>query len=272
VRGLSVVPYYEDAAVRGGLSVVPYYEDAAVTLYHGDCRDVLPTLGAVDHVITDPPYDEHTHTRQRRGSSAPGRGKQFGLSSNAISMERHVGFGFIGAGEMHFAATEFQRLARRWVLVFCAMEQQASWKAALTLCGLEHVRFGIWHKPGATPQFSGDRPGSVCEAIEIAHRPGRKTWNGGGRFAHWTVPIVKAQTGERCHPTQKPEALMEALITDFTDPGDVVLDAYAGSGSTGVAAKRLGRRAILIERDEAHAETSVKRLSQGALDLFGQSA
>lgn len=249
----------------------PFYEDSAVQLFHADCREVLPHLQSVDHVITDPPYDEHTHTRQRRGSATPGRGKQFGLG-NSISMERHVGFGFIDAEELHFAATEFERLAKRWVLVFCSMEQQVEWKRELVMCGLEHVRFGIWHKPGATPQFTGDRPGTVTEAIEIAHRPGKKRWNGGGKFAHWTVPIVKAQTGERCHPTQKPEQLMEALVADFTDPGDVILDAYAGSGSTGVAAKRLGRRAILIERDEAHAETAAKRLSQGALDLFGQSA
>lgn len=254
--------------------MTPYYADEAVTLFLADCRDVLPTLETVDHIITDPPYDEHTHGKQRRGS-AGGTGHQFGFGhggSSGISLERHVGFGFIGADELHFAATEFERLAKRWVLVFCSMEQQADWKRELVTCGLEHVRFGIWHKPGATPQFTGDRPGTVTEAIEIAHRPGKKRWNGGGKFAHWTVPIVKAQTGERCHPTQKPEQLMEALIADFTDPGDVILDAYAGSGSTGVAAKRLGRRAVLIERDEAHAETAAKRLAQGALDLFGQSA
>lgn len=248
----------------------PYYEDEAVRLYHGDCRDILPTLEAVDHVITDPPYDEHTHTRQRRGAATDGRGKQFGLSRTSISMERHLGFGFISHAEMHFVATEIGRLARRWVLVFCAMEQQKDWHSALVLSGLEHVRFGIWHKPGATPQFTGDRPGTVTEAIEIAHRPGKKRWNGGGGFGYWTAPIVKAQTGERCHPTQKPEQLMEALISDFTDAGDVIGDFFGGSGTTAVAAKRLGRKCIVIEKSEAYCEVAAKRLSQAALPLYAE--
>lgn len=250
--------------------MTPFYEDSAVQLFHGDCRDVLPLIDRVDHVITDPPYDEHTHSKQRRGA-AGGTGHQFGFGrggSSGISMERHLGFGFINGEDMHAIASECARMSRRWVLVFCAMEQQAEWRQALTAHDLEHVRFGIWHKPGATPQFTGDRPGTVTEAIEIAHQAGKKRWNGGGGFGMWTFPIVKSQTGARCHPTQKPEALMEALVRDFTDEGDVILDPFAGSGTTGVAAKRLGRRAILIEREEKYCEVAAKRLQQGALNLW----
>lgn len=254
--------------------MTPYFQDGGVTLFHGDCRDVLPTLERVDHWISDPPYDEHTHSKQRRGA-AGGTGHQFGFGrggSSGINMERHLGFGFISDEDMARVAAEAARLTKRWVLVFCAMEQQAAWKNALTSHGLEHVRFGVWHKPGATPQFTGDRPGTVCEAIEIAHPKGKKKWNGGGGFGMWTEPIVKAQTGERCHPTQKPERLMMQLVSDFTDGGDLILDPFAGSGTTGVAAKRLGRRAILIEREEKYCAVAAKRLSQGALDLFGASA
>lgn len=164
-------------------------------------------------------------------------------------------------------AQQASRLARRWVLIFCAMEQQADWMRLLTSSGLEHVRFGIWHKPGATPQFTGDRPGTVTEAIEIAHRKGKKKWNGGGGFGMWTAPIVKAQTGLRCHPTQKPEDLMCGLVADFTDYGETILDPFCGSGTTLVAAKRLGRKAIGIEINEAYAEIAAKRLAQGALPL-----
>ena len=245
--------------------MTPAYQDASVTLYHGDCLDILPQLGPVDHVITDPPYDEHTHGKQRRGAAVPGRGKQFGLSTHTISVERHVGFAALTSDDMLALAEVFARVARRWVLVFCAMEQQAAWMRDLVGAGLEHVRFGIWHKPGSTPQFSGDRPGTACEAIEIAHRAGRKRWNGGGGFGMWTAPIVKAQTGERCHPTQKPHELMESLIADFTDEGETILDPFAGSGTTLVAAKRLGRKAIGIEREEKYCEIAAKRCAQGSL-------
>jgi DNA modification methylase len=245
--------------------VTPYYQDEAVTLWCGDCRDVLPTLAQVDHVITDPPYDERTHGAQRRGSAKTGRGKQFGLSKTSISVERHVGFAALGADQMTELSAQFARLSQRWIVIFCAMEQQAVWMANLTAAGMEHVRFGIWHKPGSTPQFSGDRPGTPCEAIEIAHPPGRKRWNGGGGFGMWTAPIVKTQTGDRCHPTQKPEALMRDLVADFTDPGDTILNPFAGSGTTLVAAKRLGRKAIGIELNPAYCDVIMQRLRQGSL-------
>lgn len=252
--------------------IEPYYTDErhGITLWLGDCRTVLPTLDAVDHVITDPPYDEHTHSKQRRGAAA-GTGHQFGFGrggSSGISLERHVGFGFITDEDMCLAAAEIARLARRWCLVFCAMEQQADWQVALTGHGLEHVRFGVWHKPGSTPQFTGDRPGTGCEAIEIAHPAGKKRWNGGGGFGFWIAPIVKAQTGERVHPTQKPIALMRELVRDFTDPGETILDPFAGSGTTLVAAKTLGRKAIGIELEERWCEAAAKRLEATPTPLF----
>ncbi len=244
--------------------IQPYYADAAVTLYLGDCLDILPQLEPVDHVITDPPYDEYTHRKQRRGA-AGGRGHQFGFGrggSAGISMERHIGFVFIDAADMGFVAHQIGRVCRRWALVFCAMEQQADWKKALEHCGLGHVRFGVWSKPGSTPQFTGDRPGTGCEAIEIAHRPGKKRWNGGGGFGLWTHPIVKSQTGDRCHPTQKPLPLIVDLIRDFTDEGETILDPFAGSGTTAVAAKLNGRKAILIEREEKYCAIAAKRLRE----------
>ena len=168
-------------------------------------------------------------------------------------------------------AGEIARLSLRWVVIFCAMEQQSDWKLSLLARGLEHVRFGIWYKPGSTPQFTGDRPGTACEAIEIAHRPGKKRWNGGGGFGFWEVPIVKSHTGDRCHPTQKPEHLMSALLGDFTDEGETILDPFMGSGTTLVAAKRLGRKAIGIEINEDYCKVAVSRLRQRALPMFGEA-
>jgi DNA modification methylase len=234
----------------------------AWTLNLGDClgEGGLATLAdrSVDHVICDPPYDEHTHGMQRRG--ATGRDRRFGLGHSTISMERHVGFAAITGEQMDKCAEQFARLAQRWVLVFCALEQQAAWADALECAGLEHVRFGLWHKPGSTPQFSGDRPGTAAEAIEIAHQPGRKRWNGGGGFGLWTEPIVKTQCGDRVHPTQKPISLMDALVRDFSDPGDLICDPFAGSGTTLLAAVRTGRRAVGWEKDPGYYETARKRL------------
>jgi DNA modification methylase len=249
--------------------VNPYYADDAVTLYHGDCEEVLPALSQVDVVITDPPYSEHTHNSVRSAKMLPtDRGSRGGAD-----VRRSVGLGFehLTPDLREFCAHQFARLARRWVLVFSDVESDHLWRDDLVMNGLSYVRTGAWVKVGATPQFSGDRPATGFEAITICHPLGKKRWNGGGKHAVWSVPIVldRSHNGARLHPTQKPIALMQGLVGLFTDLGEVVLDAFAGSGTTLVVAKQLGRRAIGIEQDEAYCEVIAKRLSQGVLD-FGE--
>src|SRR5690606_5164764 len=92
-------------------------------------------------------------------------------------------------------------------------------------------------------------------------------WNGGGTHAVWSHPIVLNRTGSdpRLHTTQKPEPLLLELVALFSDPGDTILDPFSGSGTTLVAARRLGRRAIGIEREERYCEVIAQRLAQGAL-------
>lgn len=255
--------------------MTPYYRDDAITLYHGDCRDILPALGQVDHGIMDPPYSEHTHSKSRRGGSdAPaldGKGRRPRAS---FSREKDLGFDALDAATRDFIATWCASNVRRWSLVFSDVESTADWRAALTDPArgkVDYVRTGAWVKVGATPQFSGDRPAIGFEAITICHRTGRKRWNGGGSHALWTHPIVlnRSHDDPRLHTTQKPEPLMLELVQLFTDPGEVIVDPFAGSGTTGYAAKRLGRRAILIEREEHYCEVIARRMGQGALDLFG---
>jgi DNA modification methylase len=71
------------------------------------------------------------------------------------------------------------------------------------------------------------------------------------------------------HSTQKPESLMRALVDQFTDPVETILDTFAGSGTTLVAAAYLGRKAVGIEQNEKHAETIAKRLTKAGDTLFG---
>jgi site-specific DNA-methyltransferase (adenine-specific) len=108
------------------------------------------------------------------------------------------------------------------------------------------------------PQVTGDRPAQGDEAIVIAHVPGRKRWNGGGKTAIYPFPLANGDG--RIHPTQKPEALLEALVRDFTDPGELVLDPFAGSGTTGVACKRLGRRFVGWETQERYQRAAQARI------------
>ena len=259
-----------------------FYQDDSVVLWHGDCKDVLPVLDPwiekVDHIITDPPYSEHTHNKQRRGGhlDTKGTGKK---TRAGISRKRDLGFEHLDEETRKTCAHEFERLAGRWVLVFSDVESCHLWREDLEDVGLDYVRTGAWRKLGSTPQFTGDRPATGFETITMAHPPGKKRWNGGGRHGWWEVeemgapvykvPIVlnRSKTEPRLHETQKPLSLMTMLIEDFTDPGELILDPFAGSGTTLRAAKDLGRKAMGIERRESDCEIIADRMSQGV--LFG---
>ena len=263
------------------MAMKPYYEDDSVAIFHADLRDILPYLDpcSVDHVITDPPYSEHTHAKQRRGGhdlEKKGNGRP---TRAGISRCRELGFAPLDDLTRDYAAQAFALLVKRWVLIFSDVESCHLWRQALAMHGLDYVRTGAWRKLGSTPQFTGDRPATGYETITIAHPKGKKRWNGGGRHGWWDVdemaqpvweqPIVINRSGgdPRLHPTQKPLGLMGQLIGDFTDRGDLILDAFAGSGSTLRAAKDLGRRVIGVELDEAHCETAAKRMSQEVLSF-----
>lgn len=223
-----------------------------------DCLQVLPTLPekSVDHVITDPPYSELVHTK--RSTMFAGTG---GVAPDGLSRATDLGFAHIEQRERMAVAAQFSRLVRRWVLEFCDLESTLEWIAANDSAHLDHVRVGVWVKPGCAPQFSGDRPGTGAEGVVVAHPSGRKRWNGGGSHAVWTHPIVVGSSPERTvHTTQKPLPLMVELVELFTDPDEVVADPFCGSGTTGVACLRLGRRFIGIEKSEKYAALARERL------------
>lgn len=218
--------------------------DALIAL--GDYADPVTGLPSydersIDHVITDPPYCEHVHgrrnvTEHRNGYEVPA------IEFPAFTLD-----------DINRFAAEAARVARRWVIVFCSDRQLGAWIDALTRADLRYVRSGVWIKSDPMPQMSGDRPAQGFELMAVAHvkGTGRLRWNGGGRPLTYTGSRGE-ESGilrKRPHPTAKPTWLMESLIRDFTDPGDLIADPFAGSGSTGVAARRLGRRFAGWERD-----------------------
>lgn len=252
----------------------PFYQDDryGITLYHGDCRDVLPTLDAVDHVITDPPYEAEAHTKARRIRVGTAPGKRVRSWDDAPGRFRtaELEFGAITECERNAAAIEIARLTRRWALVFCQAEAAHKWETELTDAGLSKRRWCVWVKPDGQPQFTGDRPGMGYETIVTTHAAGRSKWNGGGKVGVFT--FIKNVTGSQrsaFHPTEKPIALMRELTELFTDAGETILDPFAGSGTTLVAAKMLGRKAIGIELEERWCEAAAKRLEATTPPLPG---
>lgn len=251
------------------------YVDDDVLLFCGGMEHVLGSIAdhTIDHLITDPPYESDAHTNQRRvrGGSRPGRAKKGSVAAP-------LPFAPITGALRRATAMHTARLVKRWALTFCQIEAAMIWRDVYQEQGMVYKRTCIYWKEDGMPQYSGDRPGMGYETFIAMHQPGRSRWNGGGRHGvfptrecdddEFPIPAIyrhlRGNNGGRGnpHPTTKPIALMRELVALFTDPGDIILDPFAGSGSTLRAAKDLGRRAIGIEIDPAYCEIAASRLRQ----------
>ena len=242
-----------------------YYQDDHVTLYHGDAFDLMGGMAdrSVDAVITDPPYDARTHTMARSnragyGSSAGGN-RPFGGTSG-------VAFTHIGHEGQRALFTELGRITRRWVVANASTDTIFRFEVDAPPEGLQLLRVGVWVKTNPMPIISADRPAMGWEAIAYLHRADVKpAWNGGGRAGNYVLPTSQGSG----HPSQKPLSMVRDFVTRFTNPGDTILDPFAGTGTTVLAAVEEGRHVIAMEADERWCEHTARRLDQGVLNLGG---
>lgn len=228
-------------ACRGEAAPTPYYQDDAVTIYHADCREILPTLRPVELVLTDPPYN--CINRETSGLRSIDKG---GADDRPV--------------EISTTAAEFVRLATGSIYVWCGASFLSDWLRAFEGAGLT-TRGAVWAKPNPSP-MNGDRLWlSALEFCAFA-RKSNAYFNAHCKPALWSWPT---EPGD--HPTPKPMKLMESQVTASCSPDGVVLDPYMGAGTTLRAAKDLGRKAIGIEIEERYCEIAAQRLAQEVLDL-----
>ena len=212
----------------------PYYERDGIVIYHGDCREILPHLKA-DVVVTDPPYG----VAERTDRLSKGRSKL------AVCNDFPPVFG----DDAPFDPTPL--LA--WPVAMWGANHYASRLP-------DSPSWLVWDKrEGQGPNDNAD-----CEMAWT-------NFGGPARlFSHYWNGMLRAseRNEARKHPTQKPVALMRWCLT-FAPPG-TILDPFMGSGTTLVAAKLEGRKAIGIELEEKYCEIAVRRLSQGVLPFGDQ--
>lgn len=232
-----------------------------VTLYCGDMLDVLPTVGPVDHIICDPPYEDELH-------EAMGRIRR----NDGQEMVQTLGFDGINASREN-VALRLVEASQGWAIIFTLAEGVRAWRDALQACQAKYDTCLFWVKPDASPRFNGQGAarGAEC-AVTAWCGKGYRSWNGGGRRGVFTYPVNTNRQGE--HPTEKPLPLMAELVALYTNPGQMVCDPFLGSGTTGVAAVRAGRQFIGIERDVKWFDLSCRRISDTLArpDLFVQLA
>ena len=233
-------------------------------LNHGDCLDPVSGLASladrsVDVTITDPPYEAEAHTKQRRQ-------KACGVGDSVDVVESPLNFDAITEEQRDKSAEHIVRATRHRAIVFCQVEAIAAWRASFAACAtkrdaLEYRRTLVWVKPDAMPSLHGRYPGQAFEAMILLQRPSAPACPVGGKSRIYE--FMRAQDGRlpNPHPTTKPLPLMRQIVEDFTDPGDLVIDPFAGSGTTGLAARILGRRFVGWERDANYHAIATRRLS-----------
>ena len=209
---------------------------------------------AIHHVISDPPFSARLYDGGGVRAN-PTKGKRPPVVDRLKSPKlSKFNFEYCALTDQAVRQTahelgRFFRWTARWALIFTDAEDGVhDWICALELgAGTQHTRVGHWLKTNAQPQFSGDRPAVGTEAIVIQHSAEHaRRWNGGGKAAVW--PFAVSRDKETAwHPTPKPIELCVQLILDFTEPGETILDPWAGSASMGLAALRTGRRYLGIE-------------------------
>jgi site-specific DNA-methyltransferase (adenine-specific) len=218
-----------------------YYQDEAVTLYHGDCLEILTWLDA-DVLVTDPPYGIAWSVPQ--GAFNKERGKQV------------HGLGHAGIQNDDTAQTRDSVLAM-WsgkpAVVFGALNEAPPIGSKQTL---------VWHKPDNAGIFGAI--GGWRRDVEAVYLLGAWPQIPAARSAVFRSGAKALATYvSRGHPHSKPIDVMETLIG--TCPEGTIADPFAGSGSTLVAARNLGRKAIGVEIEERYCEVIARRLAQGVL-------
>jgi DNA modification methylase len=218
----------------------PYYQDDAVRIYHGDCREIVPTLGRFDLLLTDPPYG----IGRDRGM---GGGGSYGGISAVHGKPRYA--------KRYEGAWDRERPVDALLLALGAASTSIVWGGNYYTDVLtQRAKWLVWDKEQTMPSYSdAELAWTTLDGVSVK----MLRYRGNG---------LMAKEKNREHPTQKPLALMTWCIGLAGDV-QTILDPFAGSCTTARAAKDLGRKCVCIEREERYAEIGAKRMQQEVFNL-----
>ncbi len=241
----------------------------------GDCVERMKALpeGCADLIFADPPYNMQLRGELRRPDQ-----------SKVDAVDDHW--------DQFSSFSDYDHFTREWLSAarHCLKDNGALWVigsyhnifrvgAILQDLGFWILNDVVWRKSNPMPNFKGRRFTNAHETMIWAAKSAetKYTFNYEAMKAlndelqmrsDWTLPIcsggerLRDADGQKAHSTQKPEALLHRVIVSSTKPGDVILDPFFGSGTTGAVAKRLGRRFIGIEREKVYADVARARIAE----------
>lgn len=278
-----------DGADEGARVSEPYYNHGGIQIYHGDCREILPELrGDVAVVFTSPPYAEQRDYTARTDWDAT-------VPSSILSAAQGTAQVFVNLGLVHRDG----RVREYWRPLIDAMDVGGlplfGWYVWDQGCGLPGDWNGrlapsfefVFHFTSQTRRAHKTKPcrnaGKVARSRTFRQRDGStKVLHGADRpYGDTKIPdsVIRVPRFQRNpatplymleHPAPFPVGLPAEFIAAYSDPGEIILDPFMGSGTTLRAAKDLGRKAIGIEIEERYCEIAAKRLAQEVLPFEAQ--
>jgi len=250
--------------------VKAYYQQGGITIYHGDCREILPHVeaGSVDMVFTDPPYGHNNNNgdliHRREAVFCGGSVQEMRPITNDGAEANELVRWFFG---------EAARVLGRGCCCCCCCcggggpdPQFARWSLWLDEC-IPFKMMVVWDKG---PMGMGHHYRRSYETVLVAQKGAPTKWYADSKDIENVIRpgdygIRKIIPSKDQHPTEKPPELAAHFIRLHSSRNDIILDPFMGSGTTLVAAKRLGRQAIGIEIEEKYCEIAVERLAQTEL-------
>jgi len=259
--------------MRSGIELA----DAINRVVEGDCVEIMKLLpdGCADVIFADPPYNLQLQRELRR----PNNSKVDAVDDTwdqFASFDEYDAFTRAWLGEGRRLLKEDGTL---WVIG--SYHNIFRVGTILQDLGFWILNDIVWRKTNPMPNFRGRRFTNAHETLIWANKGPKKgyTFNYEAMKvlnddlqmrSDWTIPIcagaerLRDTAGEKAHSTQKPEALLHRVLVSSTKPGDVVLDPFFGTGTTGAVARRLGRSYIGIERDATYARVARERIARVA--------
>ncbi len=223
--------------------------DGRVRLIRGDCREVLPTIDGIDHVIGDPPYEDELHAAV---------GKINRIRNDGRRVPDDLTFDGVNADRSSLARICVEA-SNGWLILFTLAEGVRAWRDDIQAAGGKWDTTLAWIKPDASPRFNGQGAARGFEnAVTAWCGEGYRSWNAGGKRGIYTYCVNQGRHGE--HPTEKPVPLMMELLADYTKSGQTVADPFMGSGTTGIAAVKLGRQFVGIEMNPRWFDLACERI------------
>jgi len=245
------------------------------TILSGDCIEEMNALpeGSVDLIFADPPYN-----LQLRGDlHRPDNSKVDAVDDHWDRFDSFAAYDGFTRDWLKAARRLLKPNGAIWVIG--SYHNVFRMGAELQNLGFWILNDVVWRKSNPMPNFRGKRLTNAHETLIWASKSegakytfnyeALKALNEGVQMrSDWVLPIctgherLKDDKGDKAHPTQKPESLLHRVLVATTNPGDVVLDPFFGTGTTGAVAKMLGRDFIGIEREEAYRKVAEKRLAK----------